>query len=215
MNKKEISIGTKFNKWTVIEQLDDRKNGYIIYRVKCSCGYIGEFNGTYLRSEKSKYCRSCSSKKRVPKGKKNKFYRHGSAMYSSPLRPTYSIWLMMKQRCQNPKNRHFYNYGARGIKVCDNWQSFEGFFKDMGKKPEGLSLERIDNDGNYCKENCKWATRLEQNNNRRDNTTFIIEGKKVTRTQIQNKLGWTRSMYRRRCEKYGSDWIVEQYKLSL
>lgn len=117
----------------------------------------------------------------------------------------------MKQRCNNPDSRDYKNYGGRGIKYCEKWETFEGFFEDMGMCPDGLSLERIDNDGHYSKENCKWATRKEQNNNRRDNTTFIINGKKVTRTQIQETLGWTRDMYRRRQEKYGTDWIIEKY----
>jgi len=212
MNKKEIPIGEKFGQWTVIEQLDERKYGYIQYKVKCTCGEIKISTSSYLRDEKSLYCRSCSAKNRTPKGKDNRFYRHGAAMYSNELRGTYSIWLMMKQRCNNSKTRDYHNYGGRGITYCSKWENFEGFLEDMGKKPKKLSLDRIDNEGNYCKENCRWATRKQQNNNRRDNTCFMIDGMRVTRTQIEEKMGWTRSMYRRRCEKYGDDWIVEQYQ---
>lgn len=80
---------------------------------------------------------------------------------------TYNSWISMKTRCNNPNALKYPHYGGRGIKVCEQWQSFEAFYADMGERPEGLTLDRINNDGNYEPSNCRWATASEQNFNRR------------------------------------------------
>ena len=82
--------------------------------------------------------------------------------------PTYKSWSSMKQRCDNPTNKDYINYGGRGITYDPRWKAYSAFREDMGKKPEDLSLDRINNNSNYTKENCKWSTKIEQNNNRRD-----------------------------------------------
>ena len=93
-------------------------------------------------------------------------------------KPTYQVWQDMKQRCYNSNHREFKRYGARGIGVCCGWRdSFQDFFRDMGRKPDGLSLHRIDNSGSYRVSNCKWATDEEQQSNSRQARRIWWNGK--------------------------------------
>lgn len=98
--------------------------------------------------------------------KKMSFEKHGLHKL-----PEYAVWQAMKQRCYNPKNAQYIYYGLRGIKVCERWRnSFTEFISDMGFRPnDSLELDRIDNDGNYCKDNCRWASRKQQMTNRSQN----------------------------------------------
>ena len=119
-------------------------------------------------------------------------YREFGYITSAELRPVrdaikdplYKIWQAMRRRCDSPNNKAYKNYGGRGIKVCERWLGFQGFanFKnDMGGRPEGHSLDRIDVNGDYCPENCRWASRHTQNMNRRNNRPFpcIYNSKKT------------------------------------
>ena len=94
--------------------------------------------------------------------------------------PTYHVWEHMIQRCTNPKDKRFKAYGGRGITVCKRWHTFINFLEDMGEKPEHLSIERVNNNKGYSPDNCKWATRKEQNSNTRRNR--LITHNKETHT---------------------------------
>lgn len=93
--------------------------------------------------------------------------KHGHCKRGVPRTATYKAWCDMKSRCLNPNRQDFHYYGGRDIKVCDRWLSFENFLADMGERPDGLTLERLNNNGNYEPSNCRWATWSEQNQNKR------------------------------------------------
>jgi hypothetical protein len=102
----------------------------------------------------------------------------------------YHIWQSMKRRCDSPYTKQYKDYGGRGIKVCDRWiNDFKTFEADMGARPEGCTLDRIDVDGDYTPENCQWATRTEQQRNRRDSVYVVIEGKKYLAAELSDKSG--------------------------
>ena len=98
--------------------------------------------------------------------------------------PLYNTWKAMKTRCYNQKDLSYKNYGGRGISVCKSWRdSFEAFYADMGDRPEGMSIDRIDNGGDYKPGNCRWSTPTEQHNNKRTNRLITAYGVKLTVTE--------------------------------
>ena len=98
--------------------------------------------------------------------------------------PEYQAWIDMKHRCFNPNHKNYLDYGGRGITVCDRWLNLDNFLADMGTKPSPKhSLDRIDNNGDYSPKNCKWSTRVEQNNNTRYNRLITIDDVTLTITQ--------------------------------
>lgn len=120
---------------------------------------------------------------------------------------TFTAWRSMKARCRNTRNKSFAQYGGRGITVCDRWyQSFESFLEDMGVKPEGTSLGRIDNNGNYCKENCRWESFKEQARNRRGNTVITFRGEGKTLQEWSEIVGIGRDAIAHRLR---AGWSVE------
>lgn len=143
-------------------------SGTTYWRCRCECGSIKVIRGGDLRSGKIKSC-GClhreSSRSRIRKQN----YKHGHTV-NNVLSSEYRCWIEFRRRCVN-KDRHDYkNYGGRGITVCDRWRnSFPNFLADMGRKPSPeLSIDRIDNEGNYEPGNCRWATAKQQRANRRD-----------------------------------------------
>ena len=113
---------------------------------------------------------------------------------------TYQCWKDMRQRCNNPNNTDYKNYGARGIVVCSRWDDFSAFFADMGPRPDGMTLDRINTNGPYYPENCRWATPETQANNKRTNNRITINGETKTLEQWARAsgLGNSRVRYRLR-----------------
>lgn len=146
-------VGRTFGLLTVIEALPHRKA-----RCKCVCGNTATVLRNNLVRSNTTSC-GCTWREAAAKA----ITRHG--MVGTP---TYSTWSNMKTRCSNPNSDRYKFYGARGIKVCRRWLNFENFYADMGARPEGKTLDRIDNGRGYCKSNCRWATPKEQCRNRRD-----------------------------------------------
>ena len=172
-NKLQL-IGEKYGRLTVIADMGFSKYQQSQWRCDCSCGNTCVVLGNSLQSGATQSC-GCLRIERV----KQTQTTHG--MTSSA---TYLTWIRMIQRCENHKNTYYKIYGGRVIKVCKRWRnSFINFFKDMGEKPKGKTLDRIDNDGNYYPHNCRWATRRTQQNNRRNTIYLTFKGKTHTLAQ--------------------------------
>ena len=143
------------------------KDHHIKWVCRCSCGDVSEYIATRVRYNRVSNCKKCSAK---VAGEKLK--THGMRGTK-----TYLSWSSMKDRCLNEKSKDYKRYGGAGITLCQEWAtSFEKFYLDMGEKPAGCSIDRIDNTKGYFKENCRWATSSEQQRNKRDSYIWIIKG---------------------------------------
>jgi hypothetical protein len=131
--------------------------------------------------------------------------KHGHA---KPNDPTYVCWWSMRQRCEYEPHKSYARYGGRGIKVCAEWQDFANFLRDMGERPPGLTLGRIDNERNYEPGNVRWETMKEQQNNRSSNRVLTAFGKSQTVTQWADETGIPRSTIEKRLDQM--KWPVDE-----
>lgn len=155
--------GKKFGRWTVLSFSHKDKTGAIHWHCLCECGKNRSVRTQSLMRGESTSC-GCYHKEKV-------------TTHNMTGLPTFKSWESMKQRCTNENSPDYHRYGERGIKICDRWiNSFDAFLADMGIRPLGTSLERIDSDGNYEPLNCKWATSSEQNRNKRVTKRYLWDG---------------------------------------
>lgn len=159
MKRDDSIIGHTFNRWTITSPAGSDFRGQALVHATCNCGTERVVNARNVKSGKSKSCGCLKTEMHT---------RHGQRKRTATT-PEYRAWQSAVHRFTNPRVACYKNYGGRGIKVCDRWRgSFETFLADMGRRPSpDLSLDRIDNDGNYEPGNFRWATREQQNANRR------------------------------------------------
>ena len=159
-----LEAGQVFSSWTVLS-FAERRKGRDYYNCRCACSKVKEVSRRALVGGNSSSCGKYCARK-------------GLRMKAHPL---YSCWAGMRSRCYNPAVDGYENYGGRGITICKEWRDdLYQFAADMGPRPAKNSIDRRDNDGDYCPENCRWATAVTQSNNRRSNRYFTIDGESKT-----------------------------------
>lgn len=158
--KTKLEPNQIYNNLKTLYPTEARYRKQVVWRVQCLiCGTETEFPSNLI---KTKY-KSCGCLKRARLGKETTTHGHTKKRGKSY---TYLSWAAMKERCLNPNNNRFKYYGKRGITIDPSWMTFDSFLSDMGERPDGTSLDRIDVNGNYCKENCRWADAFTQARNK-------------------------------------------------
>lgn len=173
-------VGNTYGRLTVISKDVTGSSGQIKWKCGCACGNTVIVRGDSLRSGATLSCKCLNNEIAS-----NLFTKHG--MYKTP---TYRSFYNMLHRCYKASHKNFDNYGGRGIKVCDRWKdSFDNFFSDMGEKPIGMTLDRINNDKNYDPDNCRWATQKVQSRNTSRNINLVFNGETKCITDWAKLLG--------------------------
>lgn len=180
-------MGQQFGRLTIIQCDKRSKSGNYKWLCKCSCGKDTIVSNNNLKNGHTKSC-GCLNADLL----RTRATKHGHCKKGKVSR-TYYCWHSMIKRCTKPNNKAYKNYGGRGIKVCNKWMKFENFLKNMGECPKGMSLDRINNNGNYCKSNCRWTTYNKQNRNKRNNINITFKNKTQCLTDWAKELN---------CNKY-------------
>jgi len=173
-------IGKIFGRLTVISYLGKNKKAQREWVCQCVCGQKLTLTTASIFAGHTNSC-GCLQKELLIARRRI----HGESRSKE-----FRIWSRMKGRCESPAYHHFKDYGGRGITVCERWQRFQNFLDDMGRCPPKMSIERKDVNGNYEPSNCKWATAIEQANNRRNSLILTFNGKTQTVSQWSRELGF-------------------------
>lgn len=171
--------GQRFGQLVAIEPTDLRAGNNIIWVCLCDCGNKTLVSSSNIGNTKGN-TKSCGCLKGKPK--------HGGTTHNTKSKE-YAVWNSMRQRCFNPKNSRYPRYGARGIGISESWNDFGQFIRDMGPCPPGMTIERIDNNKGYSKENCKWATYAEQNRNNCNTRMVTLNGETMCIKDWADRLG--------------------------
>lgn len=185
MKASEDLIGRKIGRLLVVE-LADAPDGKRAWHCRCECGRVTRTRQHELLSGRAQSC-GCGRREKLL----SRNTKHGKSRSK-----TYGIWASMLSRCNVQTDKGFYKYGARGIRVCERWHDFINFRADMGECPTGLSIDRIDNDGNYEPGNCRWATPKEQARNTRRNVFLEFDGQKRCVSDWAQRIGVAESTLR-------------------
>jgi hypothetical protein len=188
--------GEKYGRLTVLEHVPNSpgaKDTNARWLCRCDCGTTKVVYGQDLGRGKVVSCGCWNAEKRV---------KHGMSHTH-----VYDVWSLMRDRCNNPNNPSYHNYGGRGIRVCERWNSFNDFLADMGERPDGYEIDRKNNDGNYEPSNCQWISRQRNLNNKRNNRLLELNGQTHTIAEWSRITGLSWLTIRQRL-RYG--WTVER-----